>query len=753
MIPSNSPTTEILRPIVTGWLSKIELAQKHKKAFNDVSEQCMAFFSGSVGFMWDSKFQSKFLRGKLNPKFRMTMAKAFELVALFGPVLYWKNPTRRVMPRKPVEINPQLYAQFGDMGQQMFQQSMQEIQQKQATDAARAQLMELYLNYTPTEQPGDGLAGHAEAAITEALVKGRGVLWVEPYQMPGSERTLTGCFYDTVDNLLIDPDAENIDDAKWIAKRCVGPIWEVEREYMKYGHKPGFLKSKGNMESAESQGERKGDDMSALHRAQGQTFDMIVYYKVWSRGGVGARLTGVKTDLKDAFDRVVGDNAYIVVTQDVPYPLNMPSETLLGADDSKIKENLSWPVPYWMDERWPMVCLDFYRKPRSAWPIAPMAPGLGELTFMNVLVSHLANRIWSSSRDLIAVLKSAASEVKDKLQSAEDQTVFELNDVHDDIRKVVQFLQQPATNLDAWQILDRIAEIFDKRVGLSELHYAMNAGGVASRSAQDAGNKREMASVRPDYMAGKVEKWLTEASRLEKFCARWYVQPNDVKPLLGNVGAQLWQMLINDHDPEAVVREMDATVEAGSARKPNKQREVENINAMLPQLLPLLSHHADQTGDCGPMNAAIKHWGEAIDEDVSGFMMQGRPPGGAPKPAAPPPPPDPNEQMAKQQEIQGKLQEQQMKLQGQQMDLVGKDMDMKAKQQELQHEQIKFQMDLAAEQQQARLKLQTEGLSAFAKLQQSSMQHEQKMQHTGQMNDQKLRFERSKPKPQPAGKA
>lgn len=713
------PAYEFMRPIVSGWLGKIANAIEAKKPFTQVAEQCTAFFAGATGFMWDPKFQSQFLKGKLSPKFKMTLCKAFELVALFGPTLYWKNPARKCEPRLPLDMTPDLFgAEQDPMAMQMFQMAQMEEMKRYNEGKIRAQLMERYLNYTPIEQPGGGLADHSELAITEALVKGRGCLWVEPYRMPGSQRTLTGSFYDSVDNLLIDPDAESIEDAMWIAKRCVGPYWVVEREF---GYPEGFLKNKASVSSSNAQGELQGDDLKRLHAKQGKTFDLIVYWKIWSKGGIGSRLSGVNTQLKDAFARVVGDNAYIVVAPNIPFPLNGPSGKVRNSSEGDVRKMFEWPAAYWSDDRWPVAVLDFYRKPRSAWPIAPLAPGLGELIFINILTSHLANRIWSSSRDLIAVLKSAAKNVKAQVESGDDQVVFELEDINRNINEVVQFLQQPKTNMDAWQILDRMADSFNKRVGLNELLYGMNPGGVQSRTAEDISTKREMATIRIDFMAGKVEKWQTEAGRMEKLCARWFVLPEDIAPFAGQVGGYLWDRYISSQPPELVLREIDCTVEAGSIRKPNKQREADNMHQLYPIIAPQLMTFAQATGNTEPLNNLNKLLGRSIDQDMTGIEM----PPLAPPPPDPNAPPPPEVQLAqmqlqgeqiKQQGEQQKQQGEQMKLQflGQQsnldmeikkMDLLMKQLEMQGSQQELGVQQALQQGELAQKQVEGQMKM------------------------------------------------
>lgn len=659
---------EFLRPIVQGWLGKLAEARTARKTFDDEAEQCVEFFSGACGFMWNEKFQNKYIKGRVSPKFKITIQKAFELVALYAPSLCWQHPARTNKPRKMLDIPLDVFGPPAPPQQQQIpgmppQQSrgdmLREFYQKEQTERqngakVRAMLLDGWLNYTPTEQPGGGLSKHMQLACTEALVKGRGTLWPEVYKMPASDRVLTGCFYDTVDNLLIDPDATNLYDAKWVARRCCHPIWQVAREY---GIPEEELRSKGQKESAGSRGERMGSERNNMKRAQGKTFDTMVYYKIWSKGGVGARLTGVDFALKKAFDNVVGDYAYVVVAEGMSYPLNVHPTALLDKEleDDDIRRLMEWPVPYWKDDKWPVACLDFWphvgtpSKPASPWPRAPMAPGLGELMYVNMFMSHLAGRVWSSSRDFIAVLESALSVVKPALEGGGDLSIIPIPEVHKNIAEAITFLQQPQVNKDAFIMIDRMMDSFEKRVFLNDMLYGMNPGDTQLRTASDVETKKASVSVVPDYMAQQVEAWMTETGDMEKLCTRWYVEPKDVADLFGKSGAMLWEEYITNEDPELVVREMRCTIEAGSARKPNKQRDSQNMQSALPVLVPELSKHADVTGDTGPINAFIKQWGDAQDFDITGFQMGPR------VPQAPPP-----EQQQMQQQMQqleaGKLQ-------------------------------------------------------------------------------------------------
>ena len=622
-----------LREIVAGWIGKIDRARTAKDEFQTVGDECHDFFSASTEFMWSEKYRKKFINsqyGDVSPRFRLTIAKAFELVALFGPVLFHRNPIRQVNPRKPLELPPQMLGMIQDPAMLMYvQQLMQEQGMRELEDTLRAELLSRYLNYTPNELPGGGLQAHAQLAITEALVRGRGCLWTEPYVSEGTGRMIVGSFFDSVNNLLIDPDAESLDDAKVIYRRRVLPTWEWER---KFKLPDGSLKDKGQMESARSQGERYGDDLQHLHRERGETNDLLVVWEVYSRMGIGARMTGVTTELKEALENTFGDNCYLAVSQGIPYPLNIPSEALTTEDDEALRARAEWPVPFWADDRWPVTVLDFYPKPGSVWPIPPLAPGLGELKFINVMVSHLCNRIWSSSRDFIAVLKAAGEDIKNKITSSGDQTIIEIEaSLGRSINDVVQFLQQPQTNFDVWKILDAVMVLFDKRVGLTELAYAM-AGGM--RSATEASVKREQLNVRPDHMAAQVESWMTEAARKEGLCSRWFVTGETMVQQLGPLAGMLWDQLVLSRDVGIVVAEMEYRIEAGSARKPNRDRDTDNVQQAMGYLLPILDGHAVATTDTNPLNALIDRWGRIVEMDTRDMMMG---------PRMPPMPPVPEE--------------------------------------------------------------------------------------------------------------
>lgn len=652
---------DFMRPLAAAWVGKVRLGQDHKKPFDEVGKQCMSFFSGAMGFMWQPEFFKQYVGGALAPRFKITVAKAFELVALYGPSMYWQNPTRLVKPRKRVGLSDALFMGLQDpMAAQFYMQAMQQREFRKAQDLARAELEELYLNYTPGAMPDGGLAAHSSSATTESLVKGRGCAWVKPYVVPGSGRVLTGAFYDSCDNLIVDPDAPGpkFHGAKWIAQKCCHPYWQVEKEF---GLPDGSLKRYANMESAERQGETMVDQNAPMNRTVGKTFDLLTYYKIWSKGGCGARLSGqtrMQDDLGRALDRVVGDYAYVVVAPGVPFPLNAHPDRIRSSSDGDIERLFRWPVPYWMQDRWPVSLLEYYEKPNSCYPIAPMAPGLGELTYINVLLSQLANRTWMTSRAFPLVPRKLGPEIEAAFNRGQDLTVLRY-DEHQKGEAPVSFVTYPEVNADSYRLLEIMSANFDRRVGLTELLYGLNPGGTQSRTAEDAAGKRQMVSIRPDYMAGKVEDWQGEIADMELFCSRFFVDAQQLGGMLDPAEQFLWAQLIDSQDPKAIIEDLRATVAANSTRKPDKVRDVANMNQLVPQLMPMLQEYAFASGDFGPINALIGKIGDTLDEDLDGLMMQ------------PPPPPestiDPaaEAQMMQQQQLE-EAHQQKMMMQGQQ---------------------------------------------------------------------------------------
>lgn len=748
------PLNSRLGLLTQSWIEKIQLAKEARAEFDVVAQQCRMFYTNSQKFWNDSKTRKLYIKdASINPSFNLSICKAFELIALYGPLLYWRNPQRHVKPRKPLPVIPELFDPPPEMlqqppqpgvppeqAQQMLQQQIQQFQQqmaqqtgqqqakKKSIDGVRAELQEQVLNWLPGQQPHGGLAAASRRAITDALLTGRGCLWTGAYQHPGSQETLCGSFWRPPEELFIDPDAvyPDLSDAYWIARRIVEPVWVVEE---KYQLPKGSVKATMNSASGLSETDPKN---RAHERRNGGTQDLVEYYVIYSKAGVGRKFrSGVQGDkefqqekLLSAIDDAAGDYVHLVVAPGTPFPLNMPGEKLAEVmkkpkDEAseEIKAALKWPIEFWRENAWPVQLIDFYEDNESIWPIAPLKPAIGELVFLNIMLSVMAERVYNSCEDLLGIAMDKFDEVNKQLsEKVGTRRVIKLDGVSGTISQAVQYLQNPAVNFDVWKMIDWVIHLFEQRTGLTDMLQGMTK--TQDRSAEATATRREQMNLRPDDMAAKVEAWMTRVASAERIAMRSYMTGRDVARLLGNYGAGLFDKLVTAEDFENILRDVDVTIEAGSARKPNKQREITNLEQITPQLMPILNGYAQTTTDTRPVMWLIGRIADALELDLTGLQLG---------PLAPPPPPP----QVQQQQAAVQEQEHQMA----QMEMQAKAADVQAKQavaaQKMQQSQLEHalsmrekeaeaaqsQLDNLLDQQEAKMRMEETQLEAHVKQQ------------------------------------
>lgn len=619
----------LLNPLVGLWIRKLELSRKHKrKVFQDDADKAQAFFDGPKD--WDDLMGVKgFVENIPMPDFKISVNKAFELVTTFGPSLYHDNPVRTVTPRSPLEIPPELFPDQNLLMSIKQQQALTDLE-----DEFRAALLSQYLNLTPNEL---GLREHARGAIDEALVKGRGCLWTELYSPPGSGYRVVGSFVDSVDNLFIDPDALSMGKAKWIARRCCHPVWEVENNY---GLKAGSIR--GTHESLESISEVPDSDDSLYFRRRGESNDLIVYWKIWSRMGMGGRLSGgLPRALRDVL-AVFPEDCFLVIADGVPYPLNLPPQAM-SAPLEQILPAVAWPIPFNKIDKWPISELDFHVVQGKAWPTSHLKPAFGELMFINWAMSFLAGKVRTTSRDFIACLKSAAEDLKSQILENRDLQLLEITSDHRSIAEVVQFMNHPPMNRDIWDVISDLERKFEQRTGMNELLL----GGSPQRqirSAEEAASRNSASSVRPDDMAKKVESWMSEVAEREAFASSLLLGPQDLEPIIGRMGASFWANYVTSVGVNFQSRRFDCRIEAGSSRKPNKDQQVSNMTEGMQIIMPVLQSYATASGDWLPVNNLILAWAKSRDLPANNLALAPLPPPpqpgpeGAPGPQQQPPP-------------------------------------------------------------------------------------------------------------------
>jgi len=650
-LPSNNP----LRQCVSTWIKKLKSAEKYKKPFDEIAKEASMFFDGDHNWMW----KDGYARGERGynssiapPSFRMQLNKVFELVEIFASVIYHRNPVRTVTvmqePDIPLmDMGLDMPAGPGGMPspeQQAILMTVKGLEEERRQKENAAKLLNSYLNFTPVELD---LKRQARKVVNEAMIKGAGVFWTElvsvdtsgdPQQPP---MKMVGSFYDSVDNLLIDPDFDNEDDMLWCARKCVRPIQEVAATY--------GVPEEDLRRHLEGNGTQLQKEPRGKNRKKDTTNQLITFYKVWSKTGMGDRFKDSPKDNKGIFD-AVGRYCYPVICEGVEYPLNLPPEIMQEQVDEQglpqsMLTRVAWPIPFYADPQgWPFTMLAFHRKPGYAWPISHIKPAIGELRLLNWCFSFLATRIATSCETVVAVQKAADQTIKDQLLAPSEGgfKIVEMSELLGRrIEDIVSVFQLPQVTKDLWDIIQAILDQFAQRTGLSELVFGYTR--AMFRSAAEAQIKNENISIRPDNMANELEDCMSLLARREALAARWLLEPNDLKPILGPMGAAAWEQFVARRDIVSLTRELLYRVEAGSARKPNKASRVEQMQMAVQTLGPILSQLAG-AGAVDPFNALMRDWADSLDIDAKPYLLP--PPAPPPPPAAPPGLPSPAGQAA-----------------------------------------------------------------------------------------------------------
>lgn len=504
---------------------------------------------------------------------------------------------------------------------------------------------------------------------------------------PGSTRKYACSSYDSIERLVLDPDACHEEEIQWVARKRIMPYWVAEE---KWGHEKDGLKKYATLESAYSQ-----EFLTSKHlRSKGESNDLLCCWEIYSKMGIGNTIPGINKESSLKLPEL-GRYVYLVVSPHIPFFLNLPSESLEKMDEEQVFERLQWPVPYWADGKsngWPFTPLAFHRVPGHIWPMSHFKPGMGELKWLTWAMSFLANKVRTSCGTIIGVMAAAGEDIKKALEANVDNKLVELKGiVGDDINKVISFLQQPPFHGDIWKVVEAVFNLWDKRIGLSELLYGMTD--TQDRSATETATKQENASARISDMRSQVEDHATMVARKEVMAIRWLYKANDVDFLLGPEGTMVFEREIMTADLEVLVREYEYSVVAGSTRLQDRQVKINNLNTFLSNFGPVFAQLAGQ-GMTEPLNQVMKHWGKLYSTDVEDFQINIPPP--------PPPPPDPRVEMEMQ-----KMNFEMQKMQADaQLDREAQQADMAIKQQEMEFKQIELQQKLEFEERKAELEMQ-----------------------------------------------
>ena len=420
-------------------------------------------------------------------------------------------------------------------------------------------------------------------------------------------------------DLLVDPDAMYWRDVTWIALRSCEPANKVEE---KFDLPKGSLKGKyARMPSTnDARGRKRNGDGSYA----GVTHDLVEYWEVYSKNGAGQNLKMAEKDSRVQGLDALGDFVYLAICEQCPYPLNLAPGVLEAQDMNLILEKASWEVPYWddymADGGWPICRLSFYQKPGEVWPISMVKPCMGELKFVNWVMSFIADKVASGSKIYVGMLKDAGENIRAQLTSGQGPfSVVELERISGrNINDMISFLKAPDFSIDIWNMVAQVNAAIDKRLGLTELMYGQSSRQM--RSAAEAQYRNQSTNVRPDDMASRVEDWLSLTATREIQAMRYAAEFEDIEPIVGNTAARVFVEQILTEDVSKITRDFRYRVEAGTARKPNKDTQIAQLTDIGQYILPVIQQ-AMMSGITRPYNAYMEALGRSMDIEIENFLL------------------------------------------------------------------------------------------------------------------------------------
>jgi hypothetical protein len=426
--------------------------------------------------------------------FKSKVYKTSQFKREIGSRLYNNNPTFRVEPRK----------QLGEASE------------------IRSALMEDYLNYIPRECD---LFHTMRSVMEDALGPGRGVVWfgVHP-RKPG----VVVPVQDSVQNLIIDPDARTWSQVTWVARERYGAKWKLVSEFP--DKRASILSAKGGA---------KPSDVDYDESAGGGAVNtqLIKYYEVWLTVGLHNFAGGI--DCSQSPDSVK--------VKDEP-------KKYVFTECGKLLYEGEWEIPFHLDGTWPCEVLDFYDHPKSIWTISPLQPGLGWQRAINWIATLIVAKYQWCSKTVLAMIEhngtTLSEEDRAKIESADGMPLevvsIAVNNLGEDpdIRKYVQQLELHSDINESLALLDHLNKHFEQETGLYEFLYTGQSG-AADRSAAATRARESNTKNRIDDMQSRIEDFLSRLGRKLAMTARYLLTPADVSPILGEERAQAWGYLFS----------------------------------------------------------------------------------------------------------------------------------------------------------------------------------------------------------------
>lgn len=446
------------------WQRRIKAGQAKKADYDAAAKEVMQYFRAKHDDFF-KEMAAKFC--KFNDG-GVSVNKSAQIRGILGPHLYQKNPKVEVGARAMDQIL-----------------------------VALAKVLKTYLNYTPNET---GLARNVRKAIDDSLLRGRGFLrtgWDDRYQL------VTSWYVSSMD-VVIDPDFDSLEDAKWVAVRRRVPFYELKRDV---GKKDRWrLTGLHDKVRGDSPADGEDDeDYEEDEEASSPTNDVVEYWEVWSKAGIGWRFH----DADESFKTHNDDADFVKVS------VCLYHDTLLEEGD--------WEVPLYLDNEWPLVELDLVEALDELWPTSLFSQSLSHQKVIDLVSSLELAKLKEHSREIYFVDDTLEVQDMERLRTGGTSEMIRVKAKGNHGKKLPELMHrfQPGMispelgNARNWHERE-----MNMITGMTSILHGESAAVAQERSATAAQLKKEASNTRLGDFTSKVEQWISRARRNEALCIR-----------------------------------------------------------------------------------------------------------------------------------------------------------------------------------------------------------------------------------------
>jgi len=503
--------------IAARWDSVLSYTEKHEnyRRWIEDAEECYGFYHGvdddNPGRFFGVGLRDEPEMIRTNP-FKVTVNKVSEFARIVEPELYNRDPVATVLPRRT-----------SPAGADQLSEILEDV-------------LSYYMEMMDT-------FAERRAAIKDALITGRGIihnkLLKSPF-MPIEEHV-------SYKDFMCDPDARHYRNITWMARKHQTPKVEL-------------IKMFGN----------KADRFFSNKYTPNE---LIEWYEIYVKGGIYAGLNNEDTDIElvEKFEDKFGTNVKISL---IRAPTAERNNVDYNEHVSKIGPYIldigDWDIPFYenVEQRnaWPFTLIDLYPKTVTVYPMSPIKPALPEQRAINWAFIFLLNAMLNTSRGIIQLHPDVEEEDIERIKNSMNFSIIAGNEAFQESFKKLSLKQD---NSSLWNEFFMISNMFDMRVGLTDMRSAIS--GAEARSATATQSKERIANKTVDAFFSVVTRAFTETTRKLAFTLRTLSSTKDIESIVGPEEAMFWEEYHSYYN-ENPIYDLDVTIWADGMRRPNRSQ-------------------------------------------------------------------------------------------------------------------------------------------------------------------------------------